>query len=369
MKDLRARTWNELQDPTKLITKIFYIVIIVLIFLSIGLAAFTAHHETWRELYELFLTWMEAAILVVFSFEYIIRAWSAPNLRAYVLNFEGLIDILAVVPSLIYFFLPELPFLAWIRVFRLFRLFKIIKLFYYQTYFHGVLPRISVQVLPFVAIGLSFKAVMLILEPQPWWIDPSVLREATKELTTAFGIVVGVLLGNMLNHDHTMKINIETALSALISSFKAAEPCFEDPKTAYRWAQATHDWITGKLSNKAFNEEVRQWGYTLKKSNVDGDVIRNLMERVYYLKQRYQMHTTPRYYRFFMRNMTIVYIAWIILVMSGMFGFLATALVIYVLGGLAIIVEEFDIFERYDRKRSLFNPDISQLKRMLGDYD
>lgn len=368
IQKLRKSLWQELQNPTYFVTKLFYGLIIVLIFLSIALAAFMTRHEAWANLYENLLSGLEGTILVVFSAEFIMRAWAAPSLRDYVLRFEGVIDLLAILPSLLFFFTPEAPFLAWIRVFRLFRLFKMIKLFYFQSYFQGVLPRISVQVLPFIALGLAFKAIMLILEPQPWWFEPSVLREATKELTTAFGIVIGVLLGNMLNHDHTMKLSIESSLSALVSSFKAAEPCFDNPNKMHDWAKMTYDWLYGRISDEQYNHQVNQWGYDLKRAEVDGDVIRNLMQQVFYLRQRHQLNTTPRYYRNFLKNITIVYIAWIIIVMSGFFGFIATALVIYVLGGLYMIVEEFDIFERHNRERFLFNPDISQLERMLNDY-
>ena len=71
----------------------------------------------------------------VFLIEYLLRIWTAPNFRrhkrqsslksrlAYVFSLTGMIDLLAILPSLLQFMIPGSD-LRWIRAIRLIRLLK-----------------------------------------------------------------------------------------------------------------------------------------------------------------------------------------------------------------------------------------------------
>jgi len=71
----------------------------------------------------LFFT-LDKAFLALFTAEYILRVWSAPDRRKYVLSFYGAVDLVSILPSLC-----SLGFLNFqaIRLARLMRLFKIFK--------------------------------------------------------------------------------------------------------------------------------------------------------------------------------------------------------------------------------------------------
>ncbi len=86
--------------------------------------------------YESFFLLFENVSTVIFSVEYLLRLWSNAA-RAdskytsslgrrlqYVFSFNGLVDLFAVLPSVISFFVGDLD-LRWLRVIRLLRLFKI----------------------------------------------------------------------------------------------------------------------------------------------------------------------------------------------------------------------------------------------------
>jgi voltage-gated potassium channel len=86
--------------------------------------------------YENFFLLFENVSTVIFSVEYLLRLWSNAA-RAdskytsslgrrlqYVFSFNGLVDLFAVLPSVISFFVGDLD-LRWLRVIRLLRLFKI----------------------------------------------------------------------------------------------------------------------------------------------------------------------------------------------------------------------------------------------------
>ena len=74
--------------------------------------------------------------VVIFSIEYLLRVWSAParidlgdstnfiKRTKYIFSFTGLIDFLAIIPSILPYFFGGLD-LRWLRVLRLLRLLKI----------------------------------------------------------------------------------------------------------------------------------------------------------------------------------------------------------------------------------------------------
>ena len=86
--------------------------------------------------YKLAFNAFEIFSVIIFSIEYLLRVWSAParndlgdspNLikrMKYIFSFTGLIDFLAIIPSILPYFFGGLD-LRWLRVLRLLRLLKI----------------------------------------------------------------------------------------------------------------------------------------------------------------------------------------------------------------------------------------------------
>jgi voltage-gated potassium channel len=72
---------------------------------------------------------VEHIVLVVFTLEYVMNVWVAPQRRAYVLGPWGIIDLLAVLPSLVLALnLGSAEFLAVMRVMRVLRILRVLKL-------------------------------------------------------------------------------------------------------------------------------------------------------------------------------------------------------------------------------------------------
>lgn len=65
----------------------------------------------------------ETAIWLLFCVEYVLRIVVAPNKKAYILSFYGIIDLLALVGGL-----SSIPPLASLRVLRVLRVFRVVKL-------------------------------------------------------------------------------------------------------------------------------------------------------------------------------------------------------------------------------------------------
>lgn len=64
----------------------------------------------------------------VFTIEYFLRLWISPKPKNYVFSFWGVVDLLAILPTYLIFFLPNIHFLVAIRSLRLLRVFRVIKL-------------------------------------------------------------------------------------------------------------------------------------------------------------------------------------------------------------------------------------------------
>lgn len=108
----------------------FLAALIVLNLLAISLESV----DPLAEAYHPYFLAFELFSLVVFSLEYTLRLWAAPASRQaktplqarlrYAFSFHGLVDLAAILPSLIALFATGAD-LRWLRVLRMLRLFKI----------------------------------------------------------------------------------------------------------------------------------------------------------------------------------------------------------------------------------------------------
>lgn len=104
--------------------------LIVLNLVAISLESVDRLAETYHPYFLAF----ELFSVVIFSLEYVLRLWAAPAsqqartpLKArlrYAFSFHGLVDLAAILPSLVAFFATGAD-LRWLRVLRMLRLFKI----------------------------------------------------------------------------------------------------------------------------------------------------------------------------------------------------------------------------------------------------
>ena len=116
-------------------SRIVDIVLFILIILNIAAVCLESVNQIGIKYKETFNNF-ELFSVIVFSIEYILRIWSSPfrkdlgevsnlikRLR-YIFSFTGLIDFLAIIPSILPYFFGGLD-LRWLRVLRLLRLLKI----------------------------------------------------------------------------------------------------------------------------------------------------------------------------------------------------------------------------------------------------
>ena len=110
-------------------------ILFILILLNIAAVCLESVKHIGEE-YKVAFNIFELVSVVIFSIEYLLRVWSAPSREdlgsssnlikrlKYIFSFTGLVDFLAIIPSILPYFFGGVD-LRWLRVLRLLRVLKI----------------------------------------------------------------------------------------------------------------------------------------------------------------------------------------------------------------------------------------------------
>ena len=105
----------------------FDIVLLVLIVLSVATVMLESV-ERFRLQFGEELLVLEWTFTVIFTVEYVLRLLSVKRASAYALSFFGIVDLLAILPTYLSFFLFGTQALIVVRAIRLLRIFRVLKL-------------------------------------------------------------------------------------------------------------------------------------------------------------------------------------------------------------------------------------------------
>ncbi len=115
--DTRAGKWFD-------ILLIFSILMSVLVVMLDSMAGIRAVYGDW-------LMAAEWGFTLLFTMEYLLRLFCVQKPLKYVTSTFGIVDLLAILPTYISFFMPGSQYLVVIRVFRVLRIFRVLKLVQY----------------------------------------------------------------------------------------------------------------------------------------------------------------------------------------------------------------------------------------------
>ena len=97
---------------------------------------------------------LDVVFLVLFSIEYALRVYIEPKKRDFVFSFYGLIDLVAILPSL--FLVPGFRVLRILRFLRIFRIFKATRFILAVDRLGAALREIQQELLALVILSLMF---------------------------------------------------------------------------------------------------------------------------------------------------------------------------------------------------------------------
>ena len=107
--------------------KAFDVVLLTLILLSVIVVVLESVRPI-REASPVLFTSVEWFFTIIFTLEYLLRIYSAPDPVKYMTSFFGVIDLLAILPTYLGLFFHHSTFLLTFRALRLLRMFRVFKL-------------------------------------------------------------------------------------------------------------------------------------------------------------------------------------------------------------------------------------------------
>ncbi len=119
--------------------------------------------ESVSKTYHAELSVFEWIFTLLFTVEYVLRVYCAPDRIKYIFSFFGLIDLLAVLPTYLALLFPELHALIDVRILRLIRIFRIFKLTQYMSEYQHLADAMAAsrrKILVFLSVVLMVVMVM-----------------------------------------------------------------------------------------------------------------------------------------------------------------------------------------------------------------
>ncbi len=114
-------------DSNDRASKTFDIALLWIILASITVAILDSVQQLKEDYGRLFY-FLELAFTFLFTIEYLLRVWLTSKTLKYVTSFYGIIDLLAILPVYLSFFIANTQLLSVIRALRLLRVIRILKL-------------------------------------------------------------------------------------------------------------------------------------------------------------------------------------------------------------------------------------------------
>ncbi|MDB5942602.1 MAG: ion transporter [Ramlibacter sp.] len=119
--------------------------------------------QSWHNRHRLGFEVMEWFFTALFTLEYVARLASVRRPLRYVRSFFGVVDLLAVLPTYLALFFPELHALIDVRILRLLRIFRIFKLTAYVAEYQVLIEALSAsrrKILVFLSAVLMIVLVI-----------------------------------------------------------------------------------------------------------------------------------------------------------------------------------------------------------------
>lgn len=307
--------------------------ILVLIVLSTLMLGFEALYPELVERIRPAWRAAEVALIVVFGLDFTARSVLTRRRLAYLISFPGLVDMLAFLPSALSMIFTGSAISDWLRVLRLGRL---VKVFTHtasnRTFRYGLIG----QVTTLMALGLVLKSLIVLLEAHDLWLE----LPGVEVLISVIGFAIGVLLSTKLRTAQMRLYAFEDNVTHLVGSLSAALATYPDRRLMLSWSRRLEQVLSGNQREAGFRD-LHQRFIDQAGSAVPGPVWLNINSTVEYLLHR--MHTrTPPIYDRMLRHITILYCASTAITIPGLVGMVATVIVVYVLGGMLVVIDSMD---------------------------
>ena len=175
----RLRLYSIIFENDTRAGRIFDIALIVLILLSVAVVVADSMPRLQARWHGVFIA-LEWLFTALFTVEYLARLACLRQPLRYALSFFGIVDLVALLPTYLALFFPELHVLIDVRVLRLMRIFRIFKLTAYMTEYQSLgralrdsRRKVTVFVSAEAMVVLVLGTVMYVVEGPATALTPS----------------------------------------------------------------------------------------------------------------------------------------------------------------------------------------------------
>lgn len=352
-----------LDEPKTAFEKAITWLIVILIYLTVTSLVIEQVSPQYHQDNLIYFDTLEYFTLMVFTIEYLARLLFSKNRLQYAISFYGIIDALSVLPAIFGLFTGNSISSQLIRIFKVFRLVRLLKFAKLRSTIGGIVG----SLLPFFASVLAFKGAVVILENQSWW-------SGLQNLNIVIGVVgftLAILLGTKLNVVNSRIYAIEDAVCRIVGSLRDMQNQGNIRPELMAWSmelektlkspQDIKDKIVLTMRNKTDALEEQ-----LEASGIGGPNTAGFHRDVAYLLHR-TTAKTPVAYEKFLRYLITGYVLVVVAAVPGMTGFVSSLLIVYVLGGMYMLIDDMDNPLNYDED-SYINVRLDALEFYNNSY-
>lgn len=285
-----------------------------------------------------YFNFLEYIALTFFSVEYVSRILTSKKKIKYLFSFYGIVDALSVIPSLFGILSGSSNSSLWVRVFKVFRLFRLLKLIKLSDSVGGVVG----QLIPYFATAIAFKGIVVVFENQSWWIEFSTLNV----VIGVVGFALAILLGTKLGDVHSRISAIEDTVCRIVGSLRDMQNQKEIKSTLLEWSIELEKSLKSPIEKKKemamiMREKTDALEEKLESASIGGAATAGFHRDVSNLLHQMTRKTPPAYDKF-LRYVVVIYSIVVVLAVPGLVGFISSLLIVYILGGMYILIDDMD---------------------------
>jgi hypothetical protein len=375
----RAQVYHFLENPKGRAANLFQVFVVLLILSSVATVGVDfldpIRYEQHKRAFEV----LNNIVLAVFTIEFAIRLFTAPNRRKFLRKPNSIVDIMAIAPSYLEIILPllvDIQALRILRLLRLARLLRLFKLFRYSSFFKKVFGfhgTILEKILPVLAMLTILKVIIWWLESQHLWFSNIDLNG----LFTTIGFALGIILTQKIQVSYGKFITVEEAISRIYGNLQTLSSLFIEKsqqgqkKIIKNWAVMFLNLLNDEQGDNAMLHPQNTALYRAVSSVeeqpgelavVCGDIIKDAS---FCLGKKSRL--TPRAYDQMLQQQTVLYLILMAVFIPGLVGLISLIIATYVLYGMYELTVDIDSI--IGGSHNLISVDLDELESIANNKE
>ena len=299
-------------------------------------------------------------ILYFFTLDLLLQIISAKKTFRYLTSLNGIIDLLAVIPTWVSIIFGLGVNSSAFRILRLLRFGKLFSNLPTNSFLSGFRGKLFMLTVAIVGI----KLVVVTFEGHPFWPEFENVGVILGLVTFSLAMLLGTKLG-VLN---TRLYSIEDAICRCVGGLKIFWESDHNHRVLLKtWSENFYDAITNPTKEKV--SVMRVANNTLYQSLVvsqNGPNLANFTRDVAFILHR-ATAISPKSYENLLRDITVIFTTVIIFVIPGLTGLVSVLVLSYVFFGMFYLVDDMDRPLDYS-EGSLITANIEPLEEFNNNH-